>query len=576
MLGTILSILIIAGAAVMGLVWLRNRSKVQQKATRPSGGYSGIIPSDLQDYLILEESAEGGKILVAAEQIKEDVQLRNLADALKYTGRIEDVVFLNWQEFKQRAALESARSPSLGSVVSSSTRQIEARDLFSAAAKRGASDIHIDAYTALRSAEIKFRVDGRLVPFATIREDAAKKLMTAIYNTMCGQAETSYSEGKFQDAHISDIAHLPTGVHGIRVISGGQAKGTFMVLRLLYENVSVKGDTIERLIQLGFNELQASMMKHMQARPSGFVLMGGPTGSGKSTTLKHSFETWAKRRSDLLFMTAEDPVEYPIRGVRQIGVPVGYDGTGKDGYAQALRVALRSDPDVLMVGELRDPQSALSALHGAQTGHPVWSTIHANSAWSMLHRLMSLLPQDVIKNPMDYIADPTVMTGMVFQHLVRTLCPECKRPLAGNEKDYDPSVVDRVRKIFRPGTPEYAAICIEGNTHCEACDGVGIAGRTVCAEVVLLDPKMLTEMRTNGVESARDYWLENYKGHTYLDHALTKMKAGEVSPQAIEDRLGPLDLGMILSDRRIDTDELNGLRLTESGFDKALAIAGGA
>ncbi|WCB48138.1 ATPase, T2SS/T4P/T4SS family (plasmid) [Nitratidesulfovibrio vulgaris] len=523
------------------------------------GGPLCTPPSSIAKHVFIDGTPPR-VVLYVSEELNSSVECKNYAQLLKQTNRISGVVTLKRDEFKERK--KSGRD--VGELAVRTAKQQEAADIFSAAAKRGASDIHIDEYKSADFADIRFRINGRLGPYLSVTSENARSLLQTIYNTLCGtQAESNYQEGKFQDGHIASAEYLPRGVHGIRVVSGAHSDGAYMVLRLLYDNTeTVSGSLYERLTKLGYSEGQARMIDHMRSRPSGLVLVGGPTGSGKSTTLKHVFECWALDRPDLLIMTAEDPVEYPIYGVRQIGVSTGYGkaaGTkqGVD-HSDVLRVALRSDPDVLLIGEVRDRDSASYALQAAQTGHPTWGTIHGNSAWSLLHRFVGMLSTNHPEKILDVLADQTVLTGLVYQHLVATLCPHCKRLLCENEDAVPPALLRRIKTVCAPESSEYRNICIEGDGPCEACLDTHISGRTVCAEVVLVDPLMLDLLRKDdhGVEAARTLWQTGHSGQTYLDHALAKMFRGEISPAGVESKLGPLNMVELLRDGTLDKDEL--------------------
>jgi type II secretory ATPase GspE/PulE/Tfp pilus assembly ATPase PilB-like protein len=536
----------------------------RQTSSDGSGDAGGPLctpPEAIAKYVFIDGVAPRVTLYVS-EEVSTDVECKNYAQVLKQTNRISGVVPLSRDVFKEKR--KSGRD--VGELAVRTAKQQEAADIFNAAAKRGASDIHIDEYKSGGFADIRFRVHGRLAPYVSVTSDNALSLLKVIYNSMCGnQAESNYQEGRFQDGHIASAGFLPRGVHGIRVVSGSHSDGAYMVLRLLYDNTeTVSGSLYERLTLLGYSEGQARMIDHMRSRPSGLVLVGGPTGSGKSTTLKHVFEVWAQDRPDLQIMTAEDPVEYPIYGVRQIGVSTGYGkGNGKQGvdHADVLRVALRSDPDVLLIGEVRDRDSASYALQAAQTGHPTWGTIHGNSAWSLLHRFVGMLSTNHPEKVLDVLADQTVLTGLVYQHLVATLCPHCKRQLTGNEGAVAPALLERIKSVCEAGVGAYDQVFIEGAAPCGACGDARISGRTVCAEVVLVDPTMLDLLRKDdhGVEAARELWQREHPRRTYLDHALAKMFRGEISPAGLEAKLGPLNMAVLLRDRALDATELASL-----------------
>lgn len=514
-------------------------------------------PVAIKDFCALD-----GRTLLASKVIEQDPVFRNHESYCKKIDIISAVEVLPPDEFEKRRRRAVSDVKILLRKRSSWTEQ-QAQQFFADAAKQGASDIHIIEIKD-RHAAIKFRVHGRLVVQQHMDSQSALELIRTLYQSLGKGTESTFKEGKFQDAVIRDQSILPRGVNSIRIMSGGHSDGAMMFLRLLYDQTeSITGPLETRLTALGYSASHRAMLRHMLTRPSGIILIAGPTGSGKSTTLKHFMECMARERPWKNFMSVEDPVEYPIAGVIQVSANGGYSEKDfKDSFFHdAIKAAMRADPDVLMVGEIRDSSSAVAALHSAMTGHPLLTTIHANSAWSTLHRYVALIPPEDYPEPLNIIADPTVLTGMVHQQLIMKLCPSCSLPLAGNEKKLEPELLARICDVCDPGSEEYLGIRLvgDGDDDCEVCRGCGAIGRTVAAEVVALDTVMLRTIHEEGIEAARSYWRKNYAGQTRLQHALSKMFRGQVDPRHLEEVLGDLNYDVLLEDGRLEEEELAGV-----------------
>jgi general secretion pathway protein E len=240
-----------------------------------------------------------------------------------------------------------------------------------------------------------------------------------------------------------------------RVATAPTLHGESMVLRIL-DRDAVPLD----FEALGLCEPQLPVFLAQLARPNGIVLVTGPTGSGKTTTLYAALSRL--NSSDRKILTAEDPVEYQLTGINQVQVKPDIGLT----FAQVLRAALRHDPDILMVGEIRDLETAQIAIQAALTGHLVLSTVHTNSAAATIVRLLDLgVP--------DYLLTATVCC-VVAQRLVRILCRTCREPYQIGHRQAEETGL-------APGSTLYRA------RGCEACHGSGYAGRIGLYEVMALD-----------------------------------------------------------------------------------------
>ena len=273
--------------------------------------------------------------------------------------------------------------------------------LLTQAAKDGASDIHIEPYE--RSSSVRFRVDG------TLREvvQPNKALHAALISRLKIMAELDISEKRLpQDGRIS--LRIGGRAIDVRVSTLPSAHGERAVLRLLD-----KGEQKFSLESLGMDGEVLEQFNRLVQQPHGIVLVTGPTGSGKTTTLYASLTRLDTRTSNVL--TVEDPVEYELPGIGQTQVNPKIDLT----FAKALRAILRQDPDVVMIGEIRDFETAQIAIQASLKGHLVLATVHTNDAPSTVNRLIDMGVEPFLLS--------SSLLGVLAQRLVRKLCEYCKR-----------------------------------------------------------------------------------------------------------------------------------------------------
>jgi len=328
------------------------------------------------------------------------------------------------------------------------------------AIRKGASDIHIESFAD--EARVRYRVDGELR--TVTRLEVAK--FPAVSSRVKIMANLNIMERRLpQDGRIS--AHLGDGLYDVRVSVVPIADGESLVLRLFATDGVPLG-----LEDLGLDARSLRELRALAARPHGLVLATGPTGSGKTTTLDALLREIASDRIKVI--TIEDPVEYRIAGVDQIQTNerIGLS------FDTLLRRVLRQDPDVIMVGEIRDTPTAELSLRAALPGHLVLSTLHTNDAVSVITRLrdMGIAP---------YLL-AAVLRGALAQRLVRKVCSSCARSA-------------------KPAAHERALLASHGlsadrlvtGTGCDACDGTGFRGRTAVVELFTADSRV-EEMIASG------------------------------------------------------------------------------
>ncbi|MEM9882006.1 MAG: ATPase, T2SS/T4P/T4SS family [Planctomycetota bacterium] len=368
--------------------------------------------------------------------------------------------------------------------------------LFASAIMLGASDLHVDTFE--QETRIRARIDGELETIRTLALDAGATLINRI-KVMAG---LDIAERRApQDGRLRHEADGGVAVD-VRVASLPAKHGERLTLRLLAQNAGKI-----TLASLGMNESQLRLCGHAIRQPHGLVLITGPTGSGKSTTLYAAIQQLIAE-SDLNVITIEDPVEYQINGVTQVEV----SQSEKITFAKALRSTLRHDPDVVMVGEIRDAETADIAVKAALTGHLVFSTLHTNDAAGAITRL-----QDMGVAP--YLVSATLRL-VAAQRLVRRLCPKCAVPTTCS--------VEHAAAI---GCPDLAGQPVHDPSPggCVYCGGRGYAGRLALFEMVLCD-RELSRLVVDGVSEERVLAHLAERGVPTLgDDAALKLRDGRTS-----------------------------------------------
>lgn len=327
-------------------------------------------------------------------------------------------------------------------------------DIFSFAVHENASDIHIEPEQ--KECVVRFRVDGVLTEY----DRFSLTLFDAISSRIKLISGMDIAEKRRpQDGRIA--SKIRSQEFDIRVSSAPSVNGESLVLRLLK-----KGNTVADLDNLGLSNTHKTQLKEWISQPYGMILVTGPTGSGKSTTLYGCLKEVADGKKKII--TVEDPVEYKMSGITQIQAnsDIGYD------FAKALRAILRQDPDVLMIGEIRDLETARIAIQSALTGHLVFSTLHTNDAVSAFVRLIDMGVEPFL------VASP--MIGVQAQRLIRRLCDNCAE--ASPVPESLQQKVDTVCKTHSIAEPIW--LSAKG---CEQCNHTGYKGRMGIYEFITVD-----------------------------------------------------------------------------------------
>jgi type II secretory ATPase GspE/PulE/Tfp pilus assembly ATPase PilB-like protein len=424
------------------------------------------------------------------------------------------------QVIYQDIALNTAGSQSLIENVSATLEQVRADDmlayLVAQAHRLGSSDIHIE--TQREFVRIRFRIDGVLHPIAQISFDKYRILLSAIASA--GNISTGTDVA--QQGHISHTVKMADGNDvdvNVRLETVPTINGMDVVMRLF--NMQADMYTLDRL---GLSPQERTVVDAVIDKPSGLVLVVGPTGSGKTTTLYSMLNSLSNEERKII--TIEDPVEFQFPGITQISVTSTEKGNDES-FAAKLRAVLRLDPDIVMVGEIRDNDTARTALQASLTGHLVLSTFHASSAAAALTRLMDVIGQ----NPLFVSAIRLIMA----QRLVRHLDDSTKQPYTPDDATKQslrkiieglPEAIERPDvdnlQLFKPGSSE-------GNPY-------GYSGQLAIREQFIMtgDIRKLLETKTTILSTQEIEAAAIRSGmRTMMQDGILKAIAGETSIEEI-------------------------------------------
>lgn len=362
-------------------------------------------------------------------------------------------------------------------------------DILVDASKRGASDIHFDPLAEFM--KVRIRIDGQLHDYAEVPNDIKKNLITRI-KIISGMniTESRLPQDGAIKANIKDV-DLDLRVSSIPTIEGEK-----IVIRILDYSMSNSG-----LETLGFSDINLKKVIQMINVPNGIILITGATGSGKSTTVYSILHRLNKEETNII--TVEDPIEMNITGINQIQTnsEIGLD------FATALRSILRQDPNIIMIGEIRDTETARIAVRASITGHLVLSTIHTNDSLNTIERLLDM---DVER----YLLS-SALTGIISQKLARKLCPHCRQKRATS--DYEKNIFKKVlghdvNEIYTAGS-------------CEEC-GNGYSGRIAIHEVLMINQEIKDAISSNIRKDELRELVYNSDVITLLQDGLEKVESG--------------------------------------------------
>jgi len=372
------------------------------------------------------------------------------------------------------------------------------------AVRLGASDIHIQPRA--KSVVVRYRIDGILQDKIFIPNHYLNPLVSRIKV----MAEMDISERRRpQDGRIT--VKTPMRIIDLRISSLPMINGEKIVMRILDRNASIKG-----IEQLGFGEKDLKSVRRLIGKPQGIILSTGPTGSGKTTTLYSLLQHGVTNEKN--YVTIEEPVEYYMDAAGQVNIKGKIDLT----FPVVLRAILRQDPDVILLGEIRDLETAEVAFQAALTGHLVFSTLHTNSSIATIARLFDLgLKPYIVASSLECV---------ISQRLVRKICEHCKQ-----EEVVAPDIIQQLGPIFSENThPVYKG---QG---CEKCSNTGYQGRVCLYEILIPNEEMrdLIAAQANQREIKQCAIKSGYR--TLLEDGLEKVNLGLTTCDEILRILGPV------------------------------------
>lgn len=432
--------------------------------------------------VVVKEEAHNPEV----RKLLKEVEARHGLRIQRRYGSVEEVAEL------RRKGLAGRRGET------DSEMQTRILDLIEDAQKANASDIHIEVGSEITT--VQFRVDGRLIKKATWPTEIGRKFLGAAY-AMAELANQTFSESRFLAARLAprpdrDQWAFPQGLEAVRMQFNPVAFGySYAVFRLL-GTTNITADAIE---SLGYEPEQLPTLTAFAMKNKGLGIISGPTGSGKSTTMCaliiRTREIDQMMNNPRALFTVEDPPERRLPGAQQLIVPnTANDEDRSRAYADAIRAAMRSDPDIIMIGEIRDRTTANLAVSASMTGHQVWSTLHCSSAHAIPMRLHDL----GVERSVIFESDELFVAAA--QVLVPLLCQSCRvhGTAAIKSGRLDALEAERLTRAF--GQDFYIA-----GPGCAHCGNSGVKGRTVIAEVIRTDNAYMNILLRDGMAAAREF-----------------------------------------------------------------------
>lgn len=413
--------------------------------------------------------------------------------------------------------------------------QIDFLSVISRAAIHKVSDIHV---VVADSTLILFRINGMMERELEYSKEWGEAFVRAAFAS-ADISDANYAKNEFQGAQklgstplrgTNGKLRLPHNILAIRLQFNPIAFGSqYLVMRLLYADDNPNGESDLRSLGLGAREID--LFYRLRANATGLKIIAGPTGSGKSTTLQRNMiKLLQEHKGEINVITVEDPPEYPIPGARQMPVTNASTEEEKDEeFTKALSAALRSDPDVLMVGEIRTLSAASLVFRGALSGHSVWTTLHANSAPAIITRLRDMGVRHYM------LEDPEIMKGLVSQRLFRKICPYCRVSIKDKKSSES---YKRLKTALGDFGVENTYMRGPG---CKFCGGKGVIGRMSVPEIILPDAYFLRLMIDGRTKEAIDYWVSELNGRPLRDAAIERMLKGYIDIDEVERWCGLLD-----------------------------------
>ena len=410
-------------------------------------------------------------------------------------------------------------------------RQKSLARIISEASQLGASDVHIRVLAS--HTEVKVRVNGRMRELGNEPASDGQEMIRAAFAVSSGQGATGTDSTFQQGAMFQKSGLLPDNVEMLRLqyTPTSDQRGA-LVMRLKYVGKNTDTD----VDSLGYSQQQSIDLKNMRLKTNGMYIFAGKVSSGKTTTLQRCLNAmYLDKKKEISIYAAEDPKELELLGAIQAQITAGQ--SANDAFKMAMKAALRSDPNVIVLGEIRSEELTSMAVEAAKTGHALWSTVHAGSALGILNRLINLGADR------EDLKDPRTVGGLIYQRLIGVLCQNCKitLPTAVQSDQVEEDLALRLVKLTAQNPHE---IFCRG-PGCSSCF-MGLSGRTVVAETIRPDARLLETYMDSSRTEAERYWIKPKEegglgGAPVMHHALVKVGAGIVDINEVQEEVDLLE-----------------------------------
>lgn len=526
---------------------LRQASRIAARSDLPAHrsvmttSYS-VAGNDLSHIAVLDLGQREAAILVSESVVGQRLHLdvrRRLAEAA-YTLKQENLAAV-----ALLADLNGAISKAMADALASDVKPL-IDEICHEMVDMSATDMHICCRE--KSGMILARVHGRIKQYRSFDVTTCEQIAGYLFTNMAESRSRSRGSFSLEAKSMACMIRLSIGgsSYKLRYQFIRLADGWDVVIRFLRSETP--GERNKTFLELGYAPSQIKQLELAVARSIGLIAVTGPTGSGKSTTLKAMMEFDPNRLFKKRY-SVEDPVEYKIFGVSQISIQRDnheQDGGGQDNFTGALRDLLRGDPDDIMSGETRDSETAQMTADFVLTGHKIYTTLHTNSATGSVLRLNRLGLERYI------LADRQFLSALAFQRLLPVLCPDCKRPACDV---MEPSDLDLLASKFGLDLGGIWCASDDGINHdtgtaCQTCRGMGVIGQTVAAEIIVPDRVFRQFIAEGRDEMAENYWRKSRRtgfdnpdmtGKTAFEHALYKVSLGEIDPRDVASVFEPFE-----------------------------------
>ena len=501
------------------------------------------FPADMRDIAVLDGDPATGALLYLL------------------AGRQGQTMVQSWvAEARRRGAIISIESCDMGTLVQIQNVNLASdaanlsvvrnvRRIISNAVAERASDIHM----TLRERDggkgylqVQFRIDGSVEDRMQFTETEGARMIRAMFQGMAAVADASFRETEDQHAVIVNPALLRSesgqslGLSGIRLAKAPLYDGMNLAARLLYR--MEHADAAQDLIgMLGYSKRQIKILRKLARQTMGINPFTGPTGSGKSSTLANMIRTMLHIRPGNRIITIEDPVEFEFDSDFVWQYKIANANTDEEksrAFSGKLKTALRQDPDIIMLGEIRGLETAKEAVNAAITGHQVWTTLHVSDPFMIVQRLVAMGIDGF------YLQDPKMMSSLIAQRLIKVLCPHCSVPADREALIADGLDSEDWGNLMTWATDLFPVSGLRMKGHdkdCPHCHGRGTDSRTVVAQVIPTDEDLLVDMVSNGPMIARKNYQSRPNAEIPMEaHAALKMLRGITDPRFVVEMLGPI------------------------------------